>query len=497
MENSDIAGSISIVVPVFWISIGVLLFTAIQAAVLGFTLNRKALYWSFTLMCACAIGFQFGMVSYYTANSLPEAATALRLQFGFALVFIPAFFAFIALYSNQPNFKFWLIFVAFISALLMVYHFKSPYGLRYETLELAAPLNLPWGETLSRFSGKVGLGGLLLRGIFVVIFCWALWRVVVQYRQTNHRSALFLMACLGLLIGSIIWGVGIDYGVIDSIYVIGFAYLGIALFMTISLGLELRDHIAWREKMVMELEENNLELEQIIYTISHDFKNPLVTLKMFLGSLESDLRSGDDEKTKKDLQYLISAADKLGILFDDVLDYSRAGKTAYRPEVISLNQITEEVVLFLKKLIDETGAQIVIASDMPDVYADRMRLRQVLHNLLENAIKFSRENTAPKISVTAEQQNDEVICRIKDNGIGIDPRFHEKVFNLFDRLETDLPGSGLGLALVKRILEIESGRIWIESNEKESGAVFCFILRSPGRSSEISESAQSYISNPS
>lgn len=497
MENSDIAGGISIVVPVFWISIGILLFTAIQAAVLGFTWNRKALYWSFTLMCACAIGFQFGMVSYYTADSLPEAATALRFQFGFALAFLPAYFAFIALYSNQPNFRFWLIFVGLISVVLMIYHLKSPYGLRYETLELAAPLNLPWGETLSRFSGKVGLGGLLLRGIFVVMTCWALWRAVVQYRRADQRPALFLMACLGLLIGSTIWGVGIDYGVIDSIYVIGFAYLGIALFMTISLGLELRDHIAWREKMVKELEQNNLELEQIIYTISHDFKNPLVTLKMFLGSLESDLSSGDDEKTKKDLQYLISAADKLGILFDDVLDYSRAGKTAYRPEIISLNQITAEVVIGLKEQINETGAQIEIAPELPDVYADRMRLRQVLHNLLENAIKFSRENVAPKISVTAEQQNNEVICRIKDNGIGIDPRFHEKVFDLFDRLETDLPGSGLGLALAKRILEIESGKIWIESNEKESGAVFCFILGSPGESSDSSESAKSYISSTS
>lgn len=494
MENSDIAGSISIVIPTFWISIGILLFTAIQAAVLGFTWNRKALYWSFTLMCACAIGFQFGMVSYYTADSLPEAATALRLQFGFALAFFPAYFVFIALYSNQPNFKFWFILVALISAVLMVYHFNSPYGLRYETLELSAPLNLPWGETLSRFSGKIGLGGMLLRGFFVVITCWALWRAVVEYRQANQRTALFLMACLGLLIGSTIWGVGIDYGVIDSIYVIGFAYLGIALFMTISLGLELRDHIAWRERVVKELEENNLELEQIIYTISHDFRNPLVTLKMFLGSLESDLRSGDDEKTKKDLQYLISAADKLGILFDDVLDYSRAGKTAYEPEVVSLNQITEEVVVVLKKQIDETGAQITIAPDMPDVYVDRKRLREVLHNLLENAIKFSREGSAPRISVTAERQDDEVICRIKDNGIGIDPRFHEKVFGLFDRLETNLPGSGLGLALVKRILEIDSGRIWIESNENESGAVFCFVLRSPGSSPMGPESAKASVS---
>ncbi len=234
-----------------------------------------------------------------------------------------------------------------------------------------------------------------------------------------------------------------------------------------------------RQKFVDQLEQKNIELERFTYTVSHDLKSPLVTVKGFLGLLERDLESGDTERVKKDMQQITGAADKMGNLLDDLLELSRIGRVVNKPQKFSLSQLTEEVVFLLQGIIDNSGASIKFDDDMPSVIADKNRINEVMQNLLENAVKFAGENNKPKITVSAQQIGEWVECRVKDNGIGIDPRFKEKVFGLFDRLELSIEGTGVGLALVKRIIEVHEGKVWIESQGIGQGTQVCFTLPSP------------------
>ncbi len=226
----------------------------------------------------------------------------------------------------------------------------------------------------------------------------------------------------------------------------------------------------------VQLEQKNAELEQFAYTVSHDLKSPLVTVGGFLGLLEKDLEAGDIKRVREDIQKIVVATHNMGRLLDDLLELSRVGRTIGEPELFSLSQVTEGVVSRLHGLIEDSGANIESASDMPSVLADKQRISEVMQNLLENAIKFSGEENQPRISVSARERDKYVECRVRDNGIGIDPRYQDKVFGLFDRLDLGIEGTGIGLALVKRIVEAHQGKIWIESDGDGQGTQVCFTL---------------------
>jgi signal transduction histidine kinase len=228
--------------------------------------------------------------------------------------------------------------------------------------------------------------------------------------------------------------------------------------------------------IVTQLEQKNTELERFTYTASHDLKSPLVTIKGFLGLLEKDLELKDQDRVQKDMLQITSAADKMSRLLDDLLEISRVGQVVNQPEIFTLNELSEEVLFLLQGAIAKSGAVIDFAANMPPVFADRRRIQEVLQNLLENAIKFSGDNNTPKISISAELKDNKVLCKVRDNGIGIEPRFQEVVFQLFDRLEVNVEGTGVGLALVQRIIELHDGEIWIESEGIGRGSLFCFTL---------------------
>ena len=228
------------------------------------------------------------------------------------------------------------------------------------------------------------------------------------------------------------------------------------------------------------LKEAHDELEQFAYSISHDLKSPLVTVNNFVGLLERDLETGDDESVKKDMHHIESAVSKMGRSIDDLLELSRVGRAANKPQIFSLNHLSDEVVDILHGPITDSAVEIDIAPDMPAVLADKHQVSEVMQNLLENAIKFCSEADRPKISVDAEIQDNRVQCRVKDNGIGIDPRYHDKVFGLFDRLDPNIDGSGVGLALVKRIIEVHDGEVWIESEGVGQGTQVVFTLPAAG-----------------
>jgi len=229
-------------------------------------------------------------------------------------------------------------------------------------------------------------------------------------------------------------------------------------------------------RQVGDLEQKNTELERFTYTVSHDLKSPLVTIKGFLGLLLADARAGNFDRMQTDINRIESAADKMQFLLDDLLKLSRIGRVANPPTDFSLNEPAQEAVELLHGSIHQAGAEIVIHPDMPRVSADKQRIREMLQNLIENAIKFRSSGSALRIEIGCMAREGAAVYFVKDNGKGIEPKFHERIFGLFDKLDPASPGTGIGLALVKRIVELHNGRIWVESGGPGQGSVFCFTL---------------------
>ena len=238
-----------------------------------------------------------------------------------------------------------------------------------------------------------------------------------------------------------------------------------------------REHLmAVMEEKNIELESKNAELERFIYTVSHDLKSPLVTIRGFLGLLEQDALNGNTVQMKQDMQHINAAAVKMQQLLNELLELSRIGRLMNPPEAIPLTHLAHEALGLVASLIEERHVTVVIDPSLPVVYGDRHRLREVLQNLIENSVKYMGDQPEPQIEIGMRQDRDEMVLFVRDNGVGIEPRFHEKVFGLFERLNAGTEGTGVGLALVKRIVEVHGGRIWVESEGKDQGTTICVVL---------------------
>ena len=225
-----------------------------------------------------------------------------------------------------------------------------------------------------------------------------------------------------------------------------------------------------------ELQNQNAELERFNYTVSHDLKAPLVTIKGFLGLLNRDIDARDHEATVRDLGQIGVAADKMAQLLDELLDLSRIGRQMNAAENLGLAKLVGEAVERVSIQLEERGVDLQIATGLPAVRGDPGRLLEVFQNLLDNAIKFMGDQESPCIEIGAQRDNGEVHCFVRDNGIGIAADYHERVFDLFDRLDARVDGTGVGLALVKRIVEVHRGRIWVESRGEGHGSTLHFTL---------------------
>jgi PAS domain S-box-containing protein len=228
----------------------------------------------------------------------------------------------------------------------------------------------------------------------------------------------------------------------------------------------------------LELERKNAELERFLYTASHDSKSPVVTVRTFLGFLEQDLAAADAGKITKDMDFIRAAADKMGLLLDDVLDLARIGRVLSPPVKVTFRQLVGEVLATVAGRITERGVTVTQASGEVALFGDHLRLAETLQNLVDNACKFMGDEPAPLIEIGFEALAGETVFFVRDNGIGIDPRHQAKVFDLFEKLDPDAEGTGIGLALVKRIVEFYGGRIWVES--KGAGQGTCFYFTLPG-----------------
>jgi PAS domain S-box-containing protein len=237
-----------------------------------------------------------------------------------------------------------------------------------------------------------------------------------------------------------------------------------------------------RNELIAKLEAQNAELEQFTYTVSHDLKSPLITIKGYIGMLSEDLLEMDTHAVQSDLSRISLAADKMGSLLDDLLELSRIGRMVNPPESVSLVELAKEVLEILEGRLKGNGVNVKLSSDLPVVFSDRTRLFEVLQNLIENAVKYLGDEPRPRIVIGARHDGNETVCYVRDNGIGIEPRFHDKIFGLFDQLDPKVEGTGIGLALVKRIVEVLGGRIWVESEGKGCGSTFCFTVPSQAAS---------------
>jgi signal transduction histidine kinase len=227
---------------------------------------------------------------------------------------------------------------------------------------------------------------------------------------------------------------------------------------------------------VVELEAKTKELERFNYTISHDLKSPLITIKGFLGYIEQDFQAGNLERVNEDLTRISEAANKMQAMLDELLEVARIGHVVHAPETISLGDLAKETIEFLSSRLHERDIQIDISPYLPTVYGDPFRLRELMENLIDNAAKFMGDEPSPQINIGSYNETDEQVIYIRDNGIGIEPQHQKRVFELFDQLDPHIEGSGLGLAIARRIVETHGGRIWVESEGLGKGTTFYFCL---------------------
>jgi len=242
----------------------------------------------------------------------------------------------------------------------------------------------------------------------------------------------------------------------------------------------LQTQLGQRQTLIDELETKNAELERFTYTVSHDLKSPLVTITGFLGYLEQDASSGNVERVKSGIDRISRAAKKMQALLNDLLELSRVGRIMNSPEDVPFEEIVNEAIDHVRGQLDELDAIVELQSEYPVVHGDKVRLVEVLQNLIDNAVKYSNPNVKPRIEIGTNGQDEDgyTIFYVRDNGIGIEEQYHDNIFGLFNKLDAQSEGTGIGLSLVKRIIEVHNGRIWVES-EKDKGTVFYFSLPTP------------------
>ena len=225
-----------------------------------------------------------------------------------------------------------------------------------------------------------------------------------------------------------------------------------------------------------QLQDQVAELERFTYTVSHDLRSPLVTIRGFLGMLNKDLQDNQPEKIQNDFDRIANATEKMDALLSDLLELSRIGRILNPPVEIESTRLIQDALDSVDARIRSKNVIVNIDSKFPNLYGDRIRLREVFENLIDNAVKYMGEQKRPVIDIGIRNEGDKQVIYVKDNGLGIEENYHEKVFHLFEKLNPTIEGTGIGLALVKRIIETHGGQIWIESEGLGKGATFCFTL---------------------
>lgn len=231
-----------------------------------------------------------------------------------------------------------------------------------------------------------------------------------------------------------------------------------------------------REGLMQQLRNKADELERFAYTVSHDLKSPLVTLRGFIGLLKKDLERQMPERVEHDLERIRKSAQTMQNMLDDLLELSRAGKSHSTFEPVQLHRLVKGALERVGGRIRQAGVEVRVAEDLPRVLGDPGQLLQLLQNLVDNAVKFMGDQSDPHIEIGTRRESRRTVCFVRDNGLGIRADHKQRIFDLFQRLHPKIDGTGIGLALVKRIVEAHGGTIWVESEGEGTGSTFCFTL---------------------
>jgi len=223
-----------------------------------------------------------------------------------------------------------------------------------------------------------------------------------------------------------------------------------------------------------ELGRSNAELELFAYVASHDLQEPLRMITSYTQLLAKRYRGQLDSDADEFIEFVVDGATRMSALINDVLNYSRVGSRDLELTSADCEEILDRVLMNLRQRVEETGA-VVTHDPLPTIIADSSQLAQLFQNLVDNAIKFCTEKS-PAVHIGAHQEGDGWTLFVRDNGIGIDRSYNERIFQAFQRLHSrEYPGTGIGLAICKKIVERHGGRLWIES-EPGHGSTFSFTL---------------------
>lgn len=231
------------------------------------------------------------------------------------------------------------------------------------------------------------------------------------------------------------------------------------------------------KKINRELALSNSDLEQFAFVASHDLQEPLRMITSFLSQLEKKYEGLLDEKGKKYIYFASDGAKRMRNIILDLLEFSRIGRTEEDKEMVNIGGLLQEAVDLNRKSIKEKQAEIIWDEALPEIYTFKSPLRQVLHNLINNGLKYQAQGVKPIIRIKLEEDPRQWKFVVADNGIGIDSVYFDKIFTLFQRLhrKEEYSGTGVGLAICKKIIENLGGEIWVES-EEGAGSQFCFTL---------------------
>ncbi|MFB2935216.1 ATP-binding protein [Aerosakkonemataceae cyanobacterium BLCC-F154] len=231
------------------------------------------------------------------------------------------------------------------------------------------------------------------------------------------------------------------------------------------------------QKANKELAHSNAELEQFAYVTSHDLQAPLATIASYAQLLQQRYESKLDNQANKYIQHIVTGCLRMQTLIEDLLEYSRVSRNQKSFSPVDCNSILATVCSNLQSTIRKNKATIVY-NNLPTFIGDRSQLLQLFQNLIDNAIKY-RQEEPPKIEISVELRENEYLFAVKDNGIGIDSKSFERIFQIFQRLHTpqEYSGTGIGLAICQKIVELHGGRIWVESQLGE-GTTFYFTISS-------------------
>jgi signal transduction histidine kinase len=346
---------------------------------------------------------------------------------------------------------------------------------------LAAPIINSAGLTVTLFLLRPEATG------FVEGTRGALFVTIVAAFAFSSGARRYLWAIVGIPMGGLITALLVTDALANTEWAL-FTDIGIACVVVSVVGFQQdrihTDEFRMRrlaslnkhalEKRLAELKQLNRQLKEFAYLVSHDLKEPLHTIKGFLG-LANDLilrPEPDLDKAGEFLDLAQAGTERMSRLMEGLLTYSRVDTLSEYHQIVALEAVLEEVLANLAGSIRERGAQIH-REQLPNVTGNARQLVQLFQNLVSNALKYQRPGAGPEVRISAETRDDQVTVTISDNGIGIDPEHHDRVFKLFQRLHTqgEYKGTGVGLAVVRRIVERHGGEIFLES-AKGAGATF-------------------------